>query len=345
MILGAERTGQGHFADGWGTDLGESGKPMMMNCRICGADFAVTPLDVPEMMFGSKEIFTYTLCADCGSLQIAEIPQDIGRYYSGAAYYSYRPAYASGIGHRLRQMRNAAYFSGANPIGRLMVKLAPALWTQVLASAGLRPEHRILDVGCGSGTLLEKLARIGFTRLAGVDPFVPDDMRTPAGVQIRKAAFLDVTDPWDVIMFNHSLEHVFDPVVELRHAARLLSPGGLCLVRIPTPSSAVWDLYGTDWVQLDAPRHIALPSRTGMARLADRAGFVLEQTIDDSWAFGVWGSELYRKGIALQSQDGQTVDPAAHFSREKLAEWSAFATAQNAISRGDQAAFVLRVAA
>jgi len=318
---------------------------MNLICRICGESFEMSPLQVPEMMFGTKESFTYTVCSHCGSLQIAEIPEDIGRYYSGAAYYSFQAAFPSGLAERVRRLRNAAYFSKRNPIGTVLVKLAPVHWVQVLASAGLQRDHRILDVGCGSGGTLEKLARMGFSRLAGVDPFIAQDLRTPAGVPIRKAAFEDIADPQDVIMFNHSLEHVFDPVTELRHAARILSPGGRCVVRIPTPSSTVWDIYGTDWVQLDAPRHIALPSRAGMARLADRAGFVLEQTIDDSWAFGIWGSKLYQKGISLQTAEGRTVDPGAYFEREKIAEWAAFSAAQNALGRGDQAAFVLRLAA
>ncbi len=36
---------------------------------------------------------------------------------------------------------------------------------------------RILDVGCGNGSLLAQLLKIGFTNLTGVDPFINEEKR------------------------------------------------------------------------------------------------------------------------------------------------------------------------
>ena len=90
---------------------------------------------------------------------------------------------------------------------------------------------------------------------------------------LEKAYLQDVVGTFDVIMFHHSLEHVPDPRRELADAAERLAPDGFCVVRLPTPSSEAFRLYREDWVQIDPPRHIALPSRDGMALLAERAGF------------------------------------------------------------------------
>ncbi len=54
-------------------------------------------------------------------------------------------------------------------------------------------------------------------------------------------------------MFNHSLEHVPDPVATLKVAYEKLAAGGMCLARVPTTSSEAWTTYRADWVQADAP--------------------------------------------------------------------------------------------
>jgi SAM-dependent methyltransferase len=164
-------------------------------------------------------------------------------------------------------------------------------------------------------------------------------MTTATGVPIARSTLGEVWDGQDTILFNHSLEHVPDPAADLRHAAGLLPQDGRCIVRIPTPSSRIYETYGADWVQLDAPRHLFLPSRKGMAALAGRTGFRLETVIDDSWAFGFWGSELFRADIPLQRY---ATNPAGHFGKARIRAWAREARALNAAGRGDQAAFVLR---
>lgn len=227
-------------------------------------------------------------------------------------------------------------------IGAILARLAPDPVMQVLGQVGLTPDQRVLDVGCGEGALLLRLHGAGFRSLTGVDPFLAAD-RAPAPAVRLHATYLDRLDgTFDVIMFNHALEHVPDPAATLAQARARLAPGGLCLVRVPTPSSAVFETYGDTWVQLDAPRHLVLPSRTGMATLASRTGFRLERTIDDSTGFGFWGSELYRQDVALSPPGGPRADPRARFGQRRLAAWSREARALNALGRGDQAAFVLR---
>jgi hypothetical protein len=39
-------------------------------------------------MYGTRETFSYLACADCGCLQISNIPADLARYYP-SDYYSY----------------------------------------------------------------------------------------------------------------------------------------------------------------------------------------------------------------------------------------------------------------
>jgi SAM-dependent methyltransferase len=177
---------------------------------------------------------------------------------------------------------------------------------------------------------------MGFDGLLGVDAFVDADMITSSGVPIKKRRLSEVEGEFDLIMFHHSFEHVPSPRDELQEVHRRLRPGGRCLIRIPTPSSEAWEKYGTDWVQLDAPRHLTLISRPGMTALAQQCGFSIAEEIDDSNGWSFMASELYRRDIPLREQSQE-----AHFSPDEISTYEKRATAANAAGRGDKAAFIL----
>jgi len=179
---------------------------------------------------------------------------------------------------------------------------------------------------------------MGFEHLLGVDLFIEREFVTPNGVKVLKTTLEDVPGEFDVVLFHHSLEHVPDPATSLEAAKTKLRPGGICIVRVPTTSSEAWELYGRDWVQLDPPRHLAVPSRRGMAIMAQRSGLMLKRTVDDSTGFQFWGSEYYKRDISLQ-RNGLS---GPLFSKQEMAEYERRAAELNARGRGDQAAFVLQ---
>ncbi len=207
----------------------------------------------------------------------------------------------------------------------------------MLAQLAVERDARILDVGCGSGGLLDRLTRIGFNNLRGADPFIEADAVSAEGAPLMKADLSDVAGKYDLIMFNHSLEHVPDPVATLKVASEKLAPGGMCLARVPTTSSEAWTTYRADWVQADAPRHMVIPSRQGMAMAAERAGMRVVRTFDDSNLGQFLGSEAYRRDVAV-------TDPKVlrMFGPRQLWEWEKRAQLLNGRGRGDQTGFVLQ---
>lgn len=205
-----------------------------------------------------------------------------------------------------------------------------------MRSYGLARDAAILDVGCGAGHFLNRLADIGYTNLLGIDPFIPNDTKSTGGVPILRRELSELDGRFDLVMFNHSLEHVEAPRDVLASACRLLTPNGQCVVRIPTVSSTAWDEYGVDWVQLDAPRHVSLPSRDGMRIAGKAAGMKLERTVDDSSAFQFWASEQYRRDVPLSDPQVFT----GMFSKAEMKRFKQRASELNAQSRGDQSAFV-----
>jgi SAM-dependent methyltransferase len=291
-----------------------------------------------EMMLGLGDTFDYQECADCGTLQIREPPAEMGRYYPPDRYYSFRQEEVSevrGFKRFLRRQRNKHLAGSFTLVGSMIAVLKPRPRLAFLRTLNIKPHHRILDVGCGQGALLSNLAEIGYRNLLGVDPFIDQDIHA-GGYIVRKATIKDLHPPFDLIMFHHSLEHVVDPVDTLTDTARLLAERGVCLVRVPTPSSDLYTTYAAQWVNLDAPRHFVIPSRRGLAIASERAGLRIVSSKDKTPAFSYWGSEQYRRGIALESSQSYARSPEnSPFSAADIKHFSQMAKNANARERGD----------
>ena len=313
-----------------------------LRCRICGGA-AAAEFEVREMMFGSRERFGYFQCAECRCLQITEMPEGMARHY-GEGYYSFagaRPRH--GLRAALTRARNRHLVGAGDLVGWAVARTKPYLALASLRRLRLRRDARIVDVGCGGGELLLALQSIGFANLLGVDPFVSADLDLGGGLRVLRTDLDKLHGERDLVMFHHSLEHVADQQSNLAAAHALLVPGGRCVVRIPTVSSFAWRQYGVDWCALDAPRHFYLHSVASIHALAAQAGFRVEAIESDSTAFQFWGSEQYRRGIALMLPGSHAIAPAPGlFTPAELRAYARRAEALNRERDGDQIVVYLR---
>jgi SAM-dependent methyltransferase len=314
-------------------------------CGICGNTAGNTVHRARESMFGLPDTFEYVECGACGCLQRAGTIDDTARYYP-PEYYSFAPpalAIRGPAARFLKRRRTERFLGRGGAIGRLLERFfGPAPLPAWLGFSGVTTASSILDVGCGAGHLLLTLLNEGFTRLRGVDPYVSCDMHLPGGLIIYRRNLRDLAEVFDLIMFHHSFEHVEDPLSMLACAAERLAQDGRVLIRMPAVPCYAWQHYGTDWVQLDAPRHAFVHSKESLRRLADRCGLAIERVEYDSTAFQFWGSEQYRRGIPLRSPRSFGENPAASpFTAEAIRAFEARAAALNARGEGDQACFFL----
>jgi SAM-dependent methyltransferase len=291
-------------------------------CRVCGHDGEAPSIIAHEMMFGSNEPFLYVECPLCWCVQIATIPQDLARHYP-SHYYSQRPrqepVMPSGIKAWLIQRYVATMVTPHSELSRSLVRAVLPLpqdfraFGMFLVDAGLRTvSDAILDVGCGSSPhRLAAFKRLGFSRVEGIDPFVPADL-IYHGVPVHKRSIDAHAGVFGLVMFHHSLEHVEDPVAAVQAATRLLRPGGRCLVRVPLAGTYFWRRYGTKWVEFDAPRHLHLFSPESLRVLAERCGMSVVSCRYDSEPWEIRCSEGYVDGVSLhdQQQREPTLDAA-----------------------------------
>jgi SAM-dependent methyltransferase len=164
-----------------------------------------------------------------------------------------------------------------------------------------RVHHRaplLLDVGCGSGLLLDLALRSGWD-VVGVEPstrfFLAAQKRLDGRGQLFNATLqesdltagsFDVVTAWDVI------EHVNDPAGFVDLCARLLRPGGFLFMKAPQIDSLQARLLGARWPVL-LPEHLHYFTRASLQICGDRSGLLLVQFSRQPAYFSL-GYLLYR---------------------------------------------------
>src|SRR5208282_4917541 len=100
----------------------------------------------------------------------------------------------------------------------------------------LSPTQRILDLGCGSGSLKAQL--VG-RNVFGVD-LDPNELarnRDLGGVCARSNSLPFTGQTFGFVISHHSLEHFADAAGAIREIQRVLEPGGRLFVSVPEGAS------------------------------------------------------------------------------------------------------------
>ena len=144
--------------------------------------------------------------------------------------------------------------------------------------AKLHIRRRILDIGSGTGILLEFLRGEGFAELVGVEPSSAAIAAAPAHRRdwLREGIFEEsVFEPasFDLICCFMTMEHVRDPMDTALSAWRLLRPGGAFVTVTHDYRSMVNRVLGKKSPIIDV-EHMQLFSKASICELFERCGFV-----------------------------------------------------------------------
>jgi SAM-dependent methyltransferase len=297
-----------------------------------------------EMMHGTRDVFHYGECRSCRSLQLINPPTDLAQYYP-LDYYSLRAKpRASYVKRAAKRLRAEAAIRGHARVAIAVGLGAPMPnWVVWLKLTGLDRSASVCDIGCGIGDTLLDLKDQGFADLTGADAFISSSV-VREGIPIHQATPDEVPGRYAFVMLNHALEHMPNPPEALEQLKRLLLPGGALMLRVPVAGCFAWREYGVNWVSLDAPRHLHVPSEPGLRELAAKMGFEVAAVVYDSTAAQFWRSEQYRLDLPLFDARSHEIAPRQSiFSRAQIESWDHCAQRLNAVGDGDTAAFFLRL--
>ncbi len=322
-----------------------------LKCKICGNEENNEIFKVKEMMFGTKEVFDYFECNSCGCLQIIDVPPDIERYYSDEEYYSFDKLrkVRNTLTKFIRIKRNEYILFNQGRLGKLVNEIFPHPGDSifyVLNDVDLKRDCKILDVGCGNGAFLYYLRELGFNNLTGIDPYISKEI-IGEDLKIFRISIQEIPDDakFDLVIFNHSLEHLSHPSETISKLSEILSEKGLCIIRMPVKNDYIWDLYGTSWMQIDAPRHFYIHTTQSFQTLLNESNLEIKKIVFDSSEYQFYASEQIKKDIPLISERSYLINPnKSVFTKKQIQEYKKKAKELNDKNMGDQAIFFIKKA-
>jgi len=252
---GAAAPGQPQGATG-GVD------PEIPVCPICGSDetwlYRNDVVDL-EYFVDPPRPFVLEKCAHCSSEFLSPRPTEaeLPPFYPEDYH-----AYNENHGALARLLVQARARSRARLYGKLIQH---------------RP-GRLFDVGTGDCRHFDELRHYLDLECAGIEiqPEVAAKGRA-RGYDVLEGTLetADLTGHvgrYDVVSMNHVLEHVVAPRTMLERSFDLLRPGGYVIGQLPTVTSWENKIFGRTWGGYHYPRHLQIPSRSGLTGLLEEIG-------------------------------------------------------------------------
>jgi SAM-dependent methyltransferase len=170
------------------------------------------------------------------------------------------------VGSHYRGAAAADYLAYQRDIGALGAEL-----NRWKFEPHIRPQDALVDFGCGTGGLLE---RLDAASKAGVEVSEPARLEAQGrGLTVVAAAAELAAASADVVISNHALEHTLAPLDELRELRRVLRPTGKLVLWLPLD----------DWRTQRRPRpdpnhHLYTWTPLLLSNLLEEAGFDVAET-------------------------------------------------------------------
>jgi SAM-dependent methyltransferase len=236
-------------------------------CLLCGSAQSTLLEDLVDTVWSRPGSFALRRCRACGFAFLSPRP------VPGSISFYYEDFYGGGELAREVSIQHGWVLAIVNR-GRVR---------ELVARRALRPGERHLDVGCGLGAFLLRLVRATGATGVGVD-FDPKAIAWVGAraaeeklpVELHAGTLAEQKLPpssFATASMNHFLEHVYDPLDELRRVAALVAPGGAILVEVPSFHALGRRLFGTKWLSHCAPQHLSLFSRESLRAALEKAGF------------------------------------------------------------------------
>lgn len=244
-----------------------------------------------DRLHGLPGEFTVVRCVGCGLMRTEPRPtaSAMAAFYP-AGYAPHRPL-------RERERRRAAERPG--PLKRI----ARRVFAFETAELPALPPGRMLEIGCGAGRFLLRMASRGWD-VEGIETSAAGCRAARAlGFRVIEGGVEDVADPdraFDLVVGWMVLEHLRDPLAALRRIRGWTRAGGWLVLSVPNCAS--WDarFFRGAWYGAELPRHLFHFTEESLGLVLGRAGWHVERVFHHRTLPDPIGSV----GLALQGRRG-----------------------------------------
>lgn len=234
-------------------------------CEVCGSNQHKFLFKGWDRIFGIPGEFNLVQCEECGLLFVNPQPwEKVLKKHYPEAYYTPRTSQYQEYSW-LRKRALEEYFgygerSHSSEVISLFRKMV--LWplkVRYRNSIPFIPNGCLLDIGCGNGTELYKLKKMGWETY-GVEMDEEASKRARSeGISVFTGDLLEANFPdqfFHVVRMSFVLEHLPNPRETLVEIKRILKPKGRFYLSVQNARSLHYWLFGERWFSLDVPRHL-----------------------------------------------------------------------------------------
>jgi SAM-dependent methyltransferase len=258
----------------------------VVTCELCRSDHARIFLRQRDLTHGvTDEEFTVVRCEMCGFLYMNPRPTqaEIGKFYP-TQYYA-PPSPPRRFSRVKRWIMEDFYgypaASARSPWRRLRkLLLWPEMVRRAVTGRTILPwvgKGRLLDVGCGHGVNDAILLQQGWeVHALDVSTAAVEHARSLLGDRVQAGDLMTVRygdESFDVVVFSHSLEHIYGLRGVLAEVRRVLDSSGVFVVAVPNAGSWEAKIFSRWWFPWELPRHLHHFERKTLRRLLEQAGF------------------------------------------------------------------------
>ena len=164
------------------------------------------------------------------------------------------------------------------------------------------PGHRLLEIGVSSGSFLQTAQSNGFIVIGcNLSQAICENVTSTHGVTMHCGPLSDLhgENRFDVVVMNHVLEHVNDPVKFLSDVRRLLVPGGMA--HIAVPNVACWEATLPGWTGYE-PYHLSYFTPVTLRKTISVGGLAIESKHTHE-SFSGWFLAVLRTLLRVNRED------------------------------------------
>jgi len=254
----------------------------VVHCRICGAESAATDRGPSELALRH--------CAQCSVLFLSA---DNAEAYADEVEQKFFSQMQAGKWQHWLDRQNA----------RIVLRRIRKL----------KCKSKLLEIGIGRGSFLREAERAGYDCF-GIEPSagLVQSFRSCSSIPIFQGSLQDFmqTTPqhrFDVIVMNHVLEHMPDPLTALVQIRSLLTDSGIA--HLAVPNIVAWESRFPGWTAYE-PYHLYYFSPSALYSISERAGFhVIRQ--DTHEPFSGWTNALIRTLMQRRYRSLRSTGPDA----------------------------------